>query len=184
VIRTLGLNRADLLGWSDGAIVASSFAARFPSMTSAVALLSLPGRFRGSLRAGARLVASLPLERLPMGGGIVSAALAGLCRGPMIRAHQLRSQMRAIPDFIHVFKYSLIPLLLDHAVAPNTISAATLVVVGDRDRLVSVKEARELAARLPRACGPVVIPSGEHFLTYANAAAVNGHLRSFFAPDD
>lgn len=179
VIRTVGTTPVDILGWSDGGAVACSFAARFPSATRSLALVAVPRRFRPSLRATARLLSLLPIEKLATFDPVLRWSLAILARGPVLSSRAIVTHLRAIEAFVPLFKHSLLPLLGAHLVTPGSITAPALVVVGAHDRFVSTREARELVTALPDARDLVVIPDGEHFLTYASPDTLSAHLQQF-----
>jgi pimeloyl-ACP methyl ester carboxylesterase len=178
VLDTIQADSVDVLGWSDGGAIACNFAARYPSRTRSLTVLSLPRRFNSVLRAGARLVPFLPLQTR-FSAVFIRWMLAMLSRGPAIKFDSIIAQLREIPDLVQLLRYSLLPLLQAHVVDPHTISCPSLVLVGDRDRFVSVKAAGKLAQVLPNAQELIVIEKGEHFLTYANAVAVNRYIDLF-----
>jgi pimeloyl-ACP methyl ester carboxylesterase len=180
VLATLGIGSADILGWSDAGAVACAFARAHPEMTRSLTLLSLPRAFPTPLRLLARVSRAFPLEKL-----LPAAALAWplglLARGRRVSAGLIAQVAREIPEIVRVLKYSLLPILEDHRVEPGTINARAVVLNGSQDRIVSAREARALVAALPNAEPLVVVPDGEHFLTYANAAAVNATVARFLA---
>jgi pimeloyl-ACP methyl ester carboxylesterase len=124
-------------------------------------------------------MSQVPGERMPFCDPLVQWSLALLAGGPVVTPRMVKQHLREIPDFVRLFKYSILPLLPTHHVAAGTITAAALVIVGARDRFVSVREAEALVAALPAARELVVIPGGEHFLTYASADVVATHLHHF-----
>ena len=178
VLGTIASGPVDLVGWSDGAIVAWRFATMFPGRVRSLSLLSLPRRYPAWLRLSGALLRCVPLGQSAL-KALAGRVLAHLSSGPVLTSEAVRLHVTTIPDFTNLLRYDLIPLMTDHDASRGTIAAPALVIVGDRDRFVSMRRAQQLVDSLPNARRLVVVPNGEHFLTYANAAAVNGALTAF-----
>lgn len=72
----------------------------------------------------------------------------------------------------------------EHRPVGGEISVRTLALRGDRDRLLTVGQARRMAELIGPHCDFKVVPGGEHFLPYATPEPVNSALSDFYASLD
>lgn len=145
-----GLDRADILGFSDGGNIALLFA------------LAHPERVRRLILNGANLDPRgvKPLVQLPI---VLGYHLASLFRSPKARAHgELLGLMVNEP---HIDPAEL-----------GRLTMPVLVIAGDRD-MIREDHTRRIAAAIPGA--RLVILPGNHFIANQAPAAFNQAVRAF-----
>ena len=152
LLDSLGIARAHLLGFSDGANIALLFTLRYPAY---VEKLILNG---GNLNPG----------------GVKPAVQIPVCLGYSIAALCSRFDRRA------VWKRELLGLMVKEPhIAPEALSALrcpTLVIAGDRD-MIKERHTRLIHASIPGAA--LAVLPGDHFIAHKNPAAFNRAVADF-----
>lgn len=182
LLNALGLEQAHLLAWSDAGAPAYQFAKRWPERTGALAFLGLADRYRfpQPLQAGVRLLAKIPVEKV-IPRFALAAILSWYLGGPEAKRRWVYARARQIHQLPRLFKHSVLPNLLEHLPVADEIASPAIVVYGDRDALVTVGQARRMAALIGEAAEMRLIPGGEHFLGYIHAHEVNETLVDFYS---
>ena len=191
VLDAAGAERAALVGWSMGVDVVLELMRVRPdrvwslvlccggSSRLAEQLVGVPGvgpAARALLRVAAR--AHVPIERavrLGAGSSLIAplAVRAGLLgrdadrrvfadQARSVAACDMRTYLGTMAELLRAECDDVLPLL----------SVPTLVVAGERDRLVRLATARELAARIPGA-RLFVVPGASHFCVLERPRLVN-----------
>jgi pimeloyl-ACP methyl ester carboxylesterase len=158
---TIGIERADVLGHSMGGMVALMLAARFPARVRAQVLCA---------PAGIPFTTGLP--------GIAWQAFRSRGGGdhrftPIVVTGSLRTGPRVMWQAVQQIRG------LDIRTVLHAINVPTLLLWGDRDRLLPVGGARLIADAIPDARLMVVRGAG-HNLMYEHAELVNAAARDFF----
>ena len=182
VLDSRGIDRAHVVAWSDAGAAAYAFAKMYPARCRSVVFLGLADRyvFPLPLRIGMRILDRTSIDRaLP--AWLLAGILALFLGGPQVKRAWFRARARRIPRLPSLFKHSVLPLLLEHAPVAGEVTVPCVVLCGDQDALVSVEQARRMAALLPAADAAVIIQGGEHFLGYVHAQDVNREIRRFFS---
>ena len=149
-----GIDRADLLGFSDGGNVALLFALKYP------------GRVNRLILNGANLSPSGVKLRvqLPICLGYGLASLIALFDPKAAAKKELLGLMVTQP---HIAPQSL-----------QAVAAPVLVIVGDRD-MIRGSHSHLIAASLPN--GRLRVLRGSHFVAHENIAAFNRAVEAFLA---
>lgn len=148
VLDTVGVEKADVVGFSHGGAVAQQFAVGHPSRVNRLVLLStscgvgtVPGRSRDVLRRFLK----------PTRGTLWPRA----------------DPLGVLWQIVAISTWSSIPVL-------GCIDAPTLLICGDHDRVVPRANSRLIAARIPNA--RIVTIEAGHDLQKSGPAAAAGHL--------
>lgn len=177
VLDHLGVERAAVVGTSQGGFVALRMALLAPERVTALAVLGTSAAAEDpAVAAGYRAVLDAWV-----GGGAPPEVLDGVARicfgefdasewrkrWPDVPADRLTRTMNALVDRDAV---------LDRA---GEIGCPALVLHGSADLAYPVERAAELAAALPAAEPLVVVEGGAHFLSYTHPDEVNPALTRF-----
>ncbi|UOX91667.1 alpha/beta hydrolase [Amycolatopsis sp. FBCC-B4732] len=177
VLDHLGVERAAVVGTSQGGFVALRLALLAPSRISALAVLGTSAAAEDpAVAAGYRAV----LDAWVAGGAPAEVldGVAKICFGDF-DAPEWKERWRSVPPA--QLTPAMNALVDRDAVLPRAseISCPALVLHGSADLAYPVERASELAAALPAAEPLVVVEGGAHFLSFTHAAAVNPPLRKF-----
>ncbi|HTX33227.1 MAG TPA: alpha/beta hydrolase [Solirubrobacteraceae bacterium] len=163
VLDDAGIERATLVGHSLGGAVAAWLAAEYPERVGAL-VLAAPSASCQSLNRLDDLLAT-PF----LGSALATGAFIGLGLTLKLRAarHRISSGFGLPEDYLLSYSRTLLNPLVWHSFAVEqrtltrelpelelrleSISAATMIVTGTADRIVSPASARALAARIPGA---------------------------------
>jgi len=110
----------------------------------------------------------------------VALLLGYYLRGRGIRFNWIVNYALQFENLPKLVKYNILPNLFAHKPRYSEVTVPCLVICGDDDRVVSVKQARRLTRLLPMAEEIAIISRGEHFLCYVNASEVNHALLHFY----
>jgi pimeloyl-ACP methyl ester carboxylesterase len=178
---TLSIKNAHIIAWSDAGSVAYVLAKTRPEICRSIAFLGLADtyRFPQPLHSIAKVLDKLPLAYF-IPGKIIAFMLSLFLGGDRIPPSFVRKRAQQIHSLTKLFKYSILPCMLDHRSIYGEVHTPSLVACGDRDALVSVGQARRMAYLVPNAGEAAIIPNGEHMLTYANPIEVNLLLQAFY----
>ncbi|MBE1494745.1 pimeloyl-ACP methyl ester carboxylesterase [Amycolatopsis lexingtonensis] len=177
VLDHLGIERAAVVGTSQGGFVALRLALLAPARISAIAVLGTSAAAEDpAVAAGYRAV----LDAWVSSGAPADVldGVARICFGDFDAPEwqerwssaphsQLTPAMNALVDRDEVLSRA------------GEISCPALVLHGSADLAYPVERAAELADALPAAEPLVVVEGGAHFLSFTHAAAVNPHLLKF-----
>jgi len=157
----LGLRRVSILGHSLGGVVAMRFALEHPERTASLILLDGGGVEMTALRlrmvVGSLIVVNALMGRPAVVRALVRrprlrrAAMAGYVRDPAIATAALAHEMMSIfagPGLVRALMSASRDDVGEYA---GQIAAPTLLIWGDRDRVIPLAVAQKLAAKLPRA---------------------------------
>jgi len=141
----LGIDRAKVIGVSGGGITALHMATIHPERVTAMVPISAPPVFPKQARAIQRIYSE--------------AMLSEAERALMRKRHPREGQLEMLFAQVHAFADADDPNFTPDQLA--TISAATLIVFGDRDPLYPVSLAFDLRQAIPRSW-LWVVPNGGH----------------------
>ncbi len=152
LLDALGIARAALLGFSDGANVALIFTLRYPDYVEALILNG------GNLNPG----------------GVKASVQLPICLGYGLASLCALFDRRAVP------RRELLGLMVKEPhIAPEALAAIrcpTLVIAGDRD-MIRDAHTRQIHASIPGAA--LAILPGDHFVAHQNPAAFNRAVADF-----
>ncbi|WP_439380250.1 alpha/beta fold hydrolase [Amycolatopsis lexingtonensis] len=177
VLDHLGVERAAVVGTSQGGFVALRLALLAPARIGAIAVLGTSAAAEDpAVAAGYRAV----LDAWVSGGAPadVLVGVARICFGDFdapewqerwssVPPSQLTPAMNALVDRDEVLSRA------------GEIPCPALVLHGSADLAYPVERAAELADALPAAEPLIVVEGGAHFLSFTHPAAVNPHLLKF-----
>lgn len=181
LMKALGLNKAHIVAWSDAGSVAYLFAKESPDKCKSAIFLGLADKYvyPEPLHALSRLLLNFPIEN-SVPSSMIASILAKYLGGTEIKPEWIKHRASAIPQLPRYFKYSILPCMADHQPSTGEVNISCSVICGDNDALVSVLQAQRMAKMLTQAGEAVIIPGGEHLLSYANAKAVNLAMRDYY----
>jgi 3-oxoadipate enol-lactonase len=162
IIKDLREERATIVAESFGGGVALTFALRYPQMIDRLVVINSFPRFRNRLqiRMGAWLASLLPFPALwPLRK---AACILGLWADGVSREDRRRffAAIRTVEGEGYARRLQLIRDL-DIEDRLSNIHAPTLFIAAEKDRLIkSVREARRMAARMPRATVRIIKSAG------------------------
>lgn len=178
VLDTLGVAKAHVVGCSWGGVIATRLALRHPGHVGSLALIgSTPGR---------AAEAAIADELRQRAAKIAEEGVAAYTR---TRARQLLAPS-ASEDFVEEIERRMASSVrlpgygyaaesladTDHRADLARIRVRTLVLVGEHDRVTSLKESRVLAEGIPEA-RLVVVPGAGHLANQEQPEVVNTELR-------
>lgn len=186
LLRTLGIERAHIIGASFGGFVAQEFALAHPEMTNSLVLCCTSFGGPGHIAPSTETLAAL-------------ASTKGLNTGARVRENlllafspeYLTAQPKEIEHVIALREANVVPehvylhqlqaaVAFDAAERVREIKAPTLVITGDADVIVPVQNSHNLAARMPNA-ELRVIEGGSHTFFIEKADEFNQALVEFIA---
>jgi pimeloyl-ACP methyl ester carboxylesterase len=161
VMDRLGLTRAHVVGWSDGAIVALTLAVHFPARLRKLVMYGA-----AYVAAGVRLDPTFAGDVAIMGGPTTLDYLA-------IAPHAARA-----PE-LFMARFTMIEDQPDFNEAQlQAITAPTLILDGERDEVIAPDQAPGLARLIPGA-KLVVMPDTGHFAVYDRPTEFNRIVLDF-----
>jgi pimeloyl-ACP methyl ester carboxylesterase len=186
----LGVERAHILGYSLGGIVAQEIAIRYPERVRKLLLTSTLAAGADSLHSTASVQQALGLESGATEESMQSIDLEGVMPriiGLTFDRFLFRTLIRpfARPYARWIGLNGLAGQLMAPARANTldrlgSIQAPTLVLTGDRDRVVDPSASRLLASRIPNA-RLVMIEGGSHGLAIEMSGQFNREVLSFLS---
>lgn len=180
LMRVLGIDRAHVVVWGDTGAAAYHMAKHHPEVCRSIVFIGLADRYRFPQPYG--LLLRL-LERLPLQYFVTSRSFAILLGrfvgGTQIKPEWIVEKAAEVPGLAALFKRSILPNLTEHRPRPGEVHVPSLLVSGDKDRIVSVAQAERMATMLPNAAPPFIMRGGEHFVSYVDEVEVNGAIREF-----
>lgn len=181
LLDALGIEAAHIVAWSDAGSAAYVFAKLWPKRCLSAVFLGLADnyRFPQPMQLLVALLKNLPIEGL-VPAALLARILSKYLSGRQVNPSWIARRVRRSPGFPRLFKHSVLPNLTEHQPKRGEVRAPSVVICGDDDALVSVDQARRMAALLSGKQDAVIIPGGEHFLGYVNATATNRAIRDFY----
>jgi 3-oxoadipate enol-lactonase len=182
----LAIERAHVFGISLGGMAASWLAALAPGRVAKLCLASAPKRGLEWTRAGLLrtlgLAACFARPRADVEAALVDRILSREFRAANPETvHAIEHIVRAHPSAQSaLLKHALAGLLHDASGALQGIRAPTLVLAGQRDRLLGIEPARTLADAIPHASFEVIAAAG-HDLTLEQPIVTASRLAEFIA---
>ncbi len=192
VLDSLGLERADLLGHGDAAMVLFEFALRYPQRCRSLIIIAqgadyqiAPHPFIWLLHD---LFLRLPVERvLPawfLRRIVVNYIVAhdeGNSSAPVLPRELIEEQFTKIQQWPYIYKYSVLPIIhyFDIRARVKELTMPILLINRADDTLSPESKTRWLAEQLPMCAGYSVIPGRERFFMYSRAEAVTPLLKAF-----
>jgi len=181
LMQALGIQNAHIVAWSDAGSVAYHLAKMAPERCKSVMLLGLADKYIYPQPWAflSRMLIGFPIENL-VPHIVAATILAKFLSGEKVKSEWIVRRALAIPRWTQYVKYSILPCMIDHDPHADEISVPALEVCGDKDALVSVEQAHRMAKLLSESGEAVIIPDGEHMLTFVNAKPVNRTMRDFY----
>lgn len=184
LVDRLGLARVALVGASQGARVALSFAMQQPERVAGLVLDGPPGEIGGPVAAGDGDFSVDEFRRLVRDGGVDAFRHAWRAH-PLMKLHTTDSRMRALLDSM-LARYPARDLLGPGATPTPRVGAEALarvaipalIVNGQHDTKARLRAGEQLARVLPQA-KRILIPGAAHLPNLDNPAAYNEAIRSF-----
>jgi pimeloyl-ACP methyl ester carboxylesterase len=186
LLRSLGVERAHIVGASFGGFVAQEFALAYPERTNTLTLCCTSYGGAGHVPPSAETLTAL-------------ASTKGLNTGERVRANLLlafspeyvTSEREEIEQVIALREANFVPeevylhqlqaaMAFDASARVQEIKARTLVITGDADIIVPVQNSRNLVARIPHA-ELRVISGGSHTFFIEKADEFNRALCEFIS---
>lgn len=187
LLSMLDIEQVHLCGHSEAAMVAMAFAAKFPEKVKSLVVSCVPDVHE---MAPARITKKFyqwfekwPLERFIPESALRSqfARSVGSIEG--ITAQQINEELVGIPQFKKLFKFSLLPLLLDYngkKIAANITCPVLLMHHNGQDHAVKLSQVNRLATHFPNLRSYTVLEDGGHMFIYARAEQVTSSIKSFY----
>jgi pimeloyl-ACP methyl ester carboxylesterase len=192
VLDSLGLERADLLGHGDAAMVLFEFALRYPERCRSLIIIAqgadyqiAPHPFIWLLHD---LFVRLPVEHvLPawfLRRIVINYIVAhdeGNSSTPVLPRELIEEQFAKIRQWPFIYKYSVLPIIhyFDIRARVKELTMPILLINRADDTLSPESKTRWLAEQLPKCAGHSVIPGRERFFMYSRAEAVTPLLEAF-----
>lgn len=188
-IDTLRLGKVDVLGWSMGGMVAQQLALDHPDQVGSLVLMA-------TTPPGNEAVPASPAVEAVLSGGSPSPfeSIMGVLFPPDARTHAMqcfRAEMFKPSDYGKVGVDERVADAQSRAMsawwrdgeaarALDRLAAPTLVIMGDRDDVLSPRNASVLVRRLPHAA-LLVVADGGHALMYQDPQGVARGITRFLA---
>lgn len=175
VLDHLGIDRAAVIGTSQGGFVALRMALLAPERVTALAVLGTSGEAEDEQIAAA--YDQLTEVWIAQGPETVIDATAKICLGDYDASEWTPKWSAVEPERLRLIANALTRRdgVLDRV---GEITAPVLVLHGTADLAYPVAKAEALVAALPKA-ELVLVEDGAHFLSLTHAADVNPHLERF-----
>ncbi|GHH41168.1 2-succinyl-6-hydroxy-2,4-cyclohexadiene-1-carboxylate synthase [Lentzea cavernae] len=177
VLDSLGVDRAAVIGTSQGGFVALRMALLAPRRVTALALLGTSGETEDEQISAA--YQQLAEVWIAQGPETVTEAVAKICLGEYDPSDWTPKWGAIEPERLRLIMNALVGRegVLDRL---PEIGAPALVLHGTADLAYPVAKAEALVAALPEA-ELVLVEGGAHFLSLTHAADVNPHLERFLS---
>lgn len=178
----IGADKAALIGFSLGGMIARRFAQDHPSRTTALAILHSP--HRRTPKAQAAILARVEQARAEGPGATVEAALERWFTAPfrianpammgLVRTWVLANDPAVYPDL-----YQVLADGIDEIIAPKPpLDCPALVITGDEDYGNGPEMSRAIAAEIAGA-EVKILPGLRHMALAEDPAAINAPVQTF-----
>jgi pimeloyl-ACP methyl ester carboxylesterase len=178
----LGIDDTHIIVWGDTGAAAYQLAKYFPNRCRSLVFIGLADRYKfpQPYQFLLQLLRYLPIEFL-VSPPAFAAILGKFVGGTQVKPEWMVQRTTQVPDITRLFKQSILPNLIEHNPKAGEVNVKSLVIGGDRDRVVSVSQAHRMATLLSNVHSVVILPGGEHFVSYVDAPTVNKVIREFYA---
>jgi pimeloyl-ACP methyl ester carboxylesterase len=181
VMNALGLSSVHIIVWGDTGSAAYYLAKHWPERCKSLVFIGLADRYR--LPQPYQLLLQM-LRFAPVEDLVPSVLLAWLLGrfvgGTAVKRRWFVERAHAIPRLARVFKYGILPNLVEHQPRLGEVLTPCLVIGGDDDKVVSASQTTRMAGLMPNSRA-IIIKGGEHFLNYVDAPRINQLIRGFYA---
>jgi pimeloyl-ACP methyl ester carboxylesterase len=194
VLDSLGLERVDLLGHGDAAMVLFEFALRYPQRCRSLILVAQAADYRIAPHPFIwllhELFVRLPVEHILPAWFLrrtvinyITARAEDNTTTPRLPRALIEEQFRKIAQWPCVYKFSVLPIIhsfdmRDHL---SALTMPILLINRADDALSPEAKTRWLAEHLPHCAGYHVIPGGERFFMYSQAQLVTPLIEHFLS---
>jgi pimeloyl-ACP methyl ester carboxylesterase len=197
VLDSRGVQRADLLGHGDAAMVLFEFALRYPQRCRSLIIIAQAADYEIAPHPLIwflhELYLCLPFEHILPAAllrriviNYITARNPQNNTAPRLPRALIEAQFAKIAQWPLVYKFSVLPIIHDFDIRERIASLTMPVLLLNRadDALAPEAKTRWLAHRLPENGGYHVIGGGERFFMYAQAETVNDLIGAFLARQD
>jgi pimeloyl-ACP methyl ester carboxylesterase len=192
VLDGLGLERVDLLGHGDAAMVLFEFALRYPQRCRSLIIIAQGADYQIAPHPFIWLLHDLFL-RLPVEHVLPAWFLRRIVinyivahdeensSAPALPRELIEEQFTKIRQWPYIYKYSVLPIIhyFDIRARIKELTMPILLINRADDTLSPESKTRWLAEQLPMCAGYSVIPGRERFFMYSRAEAVTPLLEAF-----
>jgi len=195
VLDSLGLERADMVGHGDAAMVLLEFAVRYPQRCRSLTIIAqgadyqiAPHPFIWCLH---ELYLRLPVEHI-LSASFLRRTVVNYITAhrqtddkttpiPQLPRHLIEEQFRKIALWPCVYKFSVLPIIHSFDIRDrlNALTMPVLLINRADDVLSPEAKTRWLAGKLPDCRGYHIIAGKERFFMYAQAETVNNLMAGF-----
>ena len=182
LLSALGIDRAHIIVWRYTGSAAYQLAKDHPAICRSIIFIGLADRYRFRQPYGLLLAALryLPLERW-VPSRIFAILLGRFVGGSQIKPRWIVQRAIHVPRLTALFKLSILPNLTEHRPVYGEVTTTAKVIVGDNDRIVSADQAKCMSRFFLNAANVVILPGGEHFVSYVESDDVNHIIRGFLS---
>jgi pimeloyl-ACP methyl ester carboxylesterase len=203
LLNHLEIASADFIGHGDGAMVLLEFAIRYPRRCRSLTIVAQGSEYQIPphpliwllhelyLRLPVEHILSADFLRRTVVNYIVShqAGPGGRAEGETLHILPralIESQFRKINSWPAVYKFSVLPVIhsFDIRKRLDRLTMPVLLINRFDDRLAPEPRTRWFAEHLPNCAGYHVIPGGERFFMYSEAARVNQIIQGFLRQEE
>lgn len=193
VLDSLGLERADLLGHGDAAMVLFEFAARYPQRCRSLVIIAQTADYRIAPHPFIwllhELFVRLPVEHILPAWFLRRTVINYITARehnnttPHLPRAFIEEQFRKIAQWPSVYKFSVLPIIhyFDMRDRLNTLTMPILLINRADDALSPEAKTHWLAEHLPCCAGYHVVPGGERFFMYSQAEHVTPLVEQFLS---
>jgi pimeloyl-ACP methyl ester carboxylesterase len=194
VLDSLGLERADLLGHGDAAMVLFEFATRYPQRCRSLVIIAQAADYRIDPHPFIwllhELFLRLPVEHLLPAWFLrrtvinyISARAQDTTTISYLPRVLIEEQFRKIAQWPSVYKFSVLPIIhsFDMRDRLGTLTMPILLINRADDALSPEAKTHWLAQHLPHCVGYHVVPGGERFFMYSQAEHVTPLIEQFLS---
>lgn len=197
VLDGLALDRVDLLGHGDAAMVIFEFALRYPQRCRSLVITSQAADYRIAPHPFIwflhELFVRLPVERfLPAAFlrrlviNYIMACSSDNNTAPRLPRYLIEQQFSKIALWPHVYKFSVLPIIhfFDVRSRLQQVSMPVFLLNRADDTLAPEAKTAWLAKQLPNCVGYSVVAGGERFFMYSQAEIVTPLVETFLVSTD
>jgi pimeloyl-ACP methyl ester carboxylesterase len=194
VLDSLGLDRVDLLGHGDAAMVLFEFAMRYPQRCRSLVIIAQAADYRIAPHPFIwllhELFLRLPVEHLLPAWFLrrtvinyITARAPDTTTIPYLPRVLIEEQFRKIAQWPSVYKFSVLPIIhsFDMSDRLSTLTMPILLINRADDALSPEAKTRWLTQHLPHCVGYHVVPGGERFFMYSQAEHVTPLIERFLS---
>ena len=194
VLDSLGLERVDLVGHGDAAMVLFEFATRYPQRCRSLVIIAQAADYRIAPHPFIwllhELFVRLPVEHLLPARFLrrivinyIAARAQDNTTVPYLPRVLIEEQFRKIAQWPSVYKFSVLPIIhsFDMRNRLSRLTMPILLINRADDALAPEAKTRWLSEHLPQCVGYHVVPGGERFFMYSQAEHVTPLIERFLS---